>query len=36
MTSLVADKWQGIVKITRADKPFTVTYLFLLNRFLCQ
>ncbi|MFT6206829.1 MAG: 4-hydroxybenzoate polyprenyltransferase, partial [Colwellia sp.] len=28
MTSLVADKWQGIVKITRADKPIG-TYLLL-------
>jgi hypothetical protein len=36
MTSSVASKWQGIVKITRAEKPFTVTYLFLLNGFLCQ
>jgi hypothetical protein len=31
MTSSLANKWQGIVEITRADKPMMVTYLFLQN-----
>jgi len=35
MTSSVENKWQGIVQITRADKPMMVTYL-LPNTFAYQ